>query len=272
VKVLIVFAHPEPKSFNGALLDTAATTLAQMGHDVTVSDLYRMKFKAVLDCDDFAGQRLNGEFLDISAEQENMYKTCGSTADVAAEQEKVLDCDMLIFQYPTWWFSMPAILKGWVDRTMTRGFAYEAGRKYSSGKFKGRRAMICTTTGTSSNLYQPDGIDGDINHILWPIHNGIFNYLGFHVLPPFVAWMPKLVSQEQRAQYLHEYAQRLQGIEKEEPLFFHPREDYGEDQRLKPNVIARTGFQWNPRAGQDRAGAAEWERSKAARTTTGPGD
>ncbi|NBA94883.1 NAD(P)H-dependent oxidoreductase [Pseudomonas sp. R5(2019)] len=257
MKVLIVFAHPEPNSFNGALKDRAVTALTAAGHEVKVSDLYRINWKADLGQGDFTGPRLNPNYLDLSAEQEHMFQGAGSCPVVAQEQEKLLWCDTIIFQFPMWWFGMPAILKGWVDRTMTRGFAYATGRKYDSGLFKGRRAMICTTTGTAASLYEPDGIDGAMNHILWPIHNGIFRYLGFEVLPPFVAWMPARMSAEEREGYLADYAERLDQLDSTEPLFFHPWEDYGTDQRLKPGVKARSGFQWNPTADQDHDSAAD---------------
>ena len=117
--------------------------------------------------------------------------------------------------------------------------------------------MICTTTGTAESLYQPDGIDGDINHILWPIHNGIFRYLGFDVLPPYVAWMPGRVSPEERSAYLEGFAERLQNLDKTETLYFHSYADYGPDQRLKPGVLARSGFQWNPGTDQSRVDAAD---------------
>ncbi|MCA8299589.1 NAD(P)H-dependent oxidoreductase [Burkholderia sp. AU30198] len=257
MKVLIVFAHPEPKSFNGALKDKAVATLTALGHEIRVSDLYQMKWRPDLGLDDFTGPRANPDYLDLSAEQEHMFATSQPTPDVAAEQEKVLWSDLIIFQYPMWWFGMPAILKGWVDRVMTRGFAYATGRKYDTGMFKGRKAMISTTTGTASSLYEPDGVDGDINHLLWPIHNGIFKYLGFDVLPPHVSWMPARVSAEERAAYLASYGERLRTLEQTPSLFFHPFEDYGTDQRLKPGVIARSGFQWNPGAGQSREEAAD---------------
>ncbi|WP_241302031.1 NAD(P)H-dependent oxidoreductase [Burkholderia stabilis] len=257
MKVLIVFAHPEPKSFNGALKDKAVATLTALGHEVRVSDLYQMKWRPDLGLDDFTGPRANPDYLDLSAEQEHMFATSKPTPDVAAEQEKVLWSDLIIFQYPMWWFGMPAILKGWVDRVMTRGFAYATGRKYDTGMFKGRKAMISTTTGTASSLYEPDGVDGHINHLLWPIHNGIFKYLGFDVLPPHVSWMPARVSAEGRAAYLASFEERLRTLEQTPPLFFHPFADYGADQRLKPGVIARSGFQWNPGAGQSREEAAD---------------
>jgi NAD(P)H dehydrogenase (quinone) len=257
MKVLIVFAHPEPRSFNGALKDRAVATLTELGHEVQVSDLYQMKWRADLGLDDFTGPRLNPDYLDLSAEQEHMFATSAPTPDVAAEQQKVLWSDLIIFQYPTWWFGMPAILKGWVDRVMTRGFAYATGRKYDTGMFKGRRAMISTTTGTASSLYEPDGVDGSIHHLLWPIHNGIFRYLGFDVLPPHVSWMPARVTAEERDAYLGSYDERLRTLEETPSLFFHPFEDYGPDQRLKPGVVARSGFQWNPGAGQTREEAAD---------------
>lgn len=245
MNVLIVFAHPEPRSFNGALKERAVETLVSAGHEVVVSDLYGVGWKAVLDGGDFPG---GSGVLDVAKEQQRVREQGLTAGDVRAEQEKVAWCELMIFQFPMWWFGMPAILKGWVDRTMARGFAYERGRKYDTGMLKGRRAMVCTTTGTASGLYEPDGIDGDLGHILWPIHNGVFRYLGFDVLPPFAAWMPGRVSPEQRAAYLDEYAERLLDLDRTPPLFFHPAEDYGPDERLKPGVVARTGFQWNPAA------------------------
>ncbi len=68
---------------------------------------------------------------------------------------------------------MPAILKGWADRVFARGFAYLPGRKYDTGMFKGKRALLAATTGTSADTYAPDGIDGDILVVFWPIHNGL---------------------------------------------------------------------------------------------------
>lgn len=256
MNVLIVYAHPESGSFNNALKDTAIKTLIALGHEVKVSDLYKMGWKSQVDQKDIPGDRLNNAVFIVHEEQENMENTTGATPDVREEQEKLAWCDMLIFQFPIWWFSMPAILKGWVDRTFTRGFAYKAGRKYSSGIFKGKKAMVCATTGTAGSLYAPDGIDGDINHILWPIHNGIFNYTGFEVLPPQMVWMPGNLTDAEREGALELWAGRLSHIENEAPLFFHGRDDYTADQRLRPDVTAKSGFQWNPSAGQTHENAA----------------
>ena len=247
MNVLLVFAHPEPASFSAALKNEAVATLAQSGHAVTVSDLYAMGWNPALGSDEFAHDRADADYLDLSREQEHAHRNDSHAADVRAEQAKVAAADLVLFHFPVWWFGMPAILKGWVDRVFARGFAYSAGRKYERGHFKGKRAMLCITTGTASTLYEPDGIDGNLLHVLWPIHNGMLAYTGFTVLPPYVAWMPGRVDAAARAAYLAGYRARLDALDATEPLFFHPWDDYDESQRLKPGVVARSGVQWNPR-------------------------
>jgi NAD(P)H dehydrogenase (quinone) len=246
MRVLIVFAHPEPHSFNGALKDLAVETLVTGGHVVRVSDLYAAGFAATAGPADFLCNRADPDYLSIAHEQAHAHRNHAFALDIAAEQEKVLWADLIIFQFPMWWFGMPAILKGWVDRIFARGFAYAAGRKYDSGLLRGRLAMVSTTTGTSEETYAPDGIDGDISHILWPIHNGILRYTGFDVIEPHIAYMPAKVCPEARAIQLNVFRHRLLNIERAEKLFFHPLSDYGPDERLKPDVAARSGFQRKP--------------------------
>jgi NAD(P)H dehydrogenase (quinone) len=245
VNVLIVYAHPEPKSFNGAMRDLAFQTLQEAGHDVTVSDLYAMRFNAVVGPEDFHGERADPDFLRIAREQTKAFETGSLSPDIVAEQEKLKRADLVIMQFPIWWFGMPAILKGWADRIFARGFAYIAGRKYDTGMFRGKTAMLAVTTGTSADTYAPDGIDGDILNVLWPVHNGLLRYSGFDVLPPFVAYMPGRVGQSGREAYLEGYRKRLIDLEKTPKLFFHPAQDYGPNERLKPGVLARSGVQRN---------------------------
>ena len=241
--VLIVYAHPEPRSFNGAMRDAAADTLRGLGHGVTVSDLYAMRFDPVVGTGDFTGERVDADFLSVAREQTRAHKAGTLAADIVAEQEKVARADLVILQFPMWWFGMPAILKGWADRVFARGFAYASGRKHDTGMFRGKRAMVATTTGTSADTYAPDGIDGDILAVLWPVHNGLLHYTGFDVLPPFVAYMPGSVGQAGREAYLDAYSLRLRDVERTAPLFFHPADDYGPNERLKPGVTARSAVQ-----------------------------
>lgn len=245
MNVLIVYAHPESKSFNGAMKDMAVETLTRAGNDVVVSDLYAMRFNPVVGLDDFTGERADPDFFSVQKEQTKAYETGTLASDIAGEIEKLKRADVVIFQFPIWWFGMPAILKGWADRILVRGFAYFPGRKYDTGMFRGKTAMVAATTGTSADTYAPDGIDGDILTVLWPAHNGLLRYSGFDVLPPFVAYMPGRLTKEERAQYLDAYRKRLLEIDITPRLFFHPAEDYGPNERLKPGILARSGVQRN---------------------------
>jgi len=245
LNVLMVYAHPEPKSFNGAMMDVAAETLRGAGHEVVVSDLYAMRFDPVVGPNDFMGERADTEFFSVQKEQTKAYETGTLAPGIVAEIEKLKRADLVIFQFPIWWFGMPAILKGWADRIFLRGFAYMPGRKYDTGMFRGKTAMVAATTGTSADTYAPDGIDGDILTVLWPIHNGLLRYSGFDVLTPFIAYMPGRVGTDGRKAYLDAYRKRLLELDKTPRLFFHSLDDYGPNERLKPGVIARSAGQRN---------------------------
>ncbi len=245
MNVLLVFAHPEPRSFNGALRDAARDTLQGLGHAVETSDLYAMRFFPAVSESDFTCERANPEVFNAGAEQQHAHEQQAFAAEIALEQQKVSRADLVILQFPMWWFGMPAILKGWVDRVFARGFAYLRGRMYDTGMLAGRRAMLSLTTGNPGSLYAPDGVNGDIEHILWPIHNGIFRYAGFEVLPPYIAYAPGIASPEQREAMLEAYRAHLRTLDDRPPLYFHPDSDFGPDKRLKPGVTARSGFQRN---------------------------
>ena len=245
MNVLVVFAHPEPASFNGAMRDVAVATLRGAGHTVVVSDLYAMGFGAVAGPGDIVGDLAQGEPFNLAREQSAAFEKRALAPEILAEQMKLQAADLLILQFPIWWFGMPAILKGWADRVFARGFAYAAGRKYDTGLFKGKAAMVAATTGTSADTYAPDGIDGDILSVLWPVHNGLLRYTGFEVFSPFIAFMPGRVGQSGHEAYLEAYRRRLLELDETPRLFFHPAEDYGPNERLRPGVLARSGVQRN---------------------------
>src|SRR5690606_38356795 len=246
MQVLIVYAHPEPKSFNGAMKSLAVETLEALGHTVLVSDLYAQGFNPVAGPHDMIGAPADPEYFQLQREQTAACEPGRMASDIAAEMEKLRAADLLILQFPIWWFGMPAILKGWADRVFARGFAYLPGRKYDTGMFRGKLAMVAATTGTSADTYAPDGIDGDILTVLWPIHNGLLRYAGFDVLQPFIAYMPGRVGEDGRQACLDAWRRRLGTIDSTPRLYFHPASDYGPDERLKPGVTAKSGVQRNP--------------------------
>jgi NAD(P)H dehydrogenase (quinone) len=248
VKVLIVHAHPEPQSFNGALTQVAVKTITDTGHDVVVSDLYAMGFDPVAGPDEFT-DRLDADYFRLDREQTHAHDHRTTAPEVRAEQDKLAAADLLVLQYPMWWFGPPAILKGWFDRVLTRGFGYLPGHKYDTGLMRGKLAIVSVTTGTSADTYAPDGIDGAIGDILWPVHNGVLRYTGFDVAEPFVTHMPGRLTDEERAAQIDQWADTLRDIQTRPRLFFHPRSDYGPDERLLPGVEPRSGFQHRPGSG-----------------------
>lgn len=195
MNILIVFAHPEPRSLNGALRDRIVAKLTAEGHQVLVSDLYARGWKAALDAADFpaepAGAPLN--VVDASA---RAFAAGTQTPDVAEEQRRLVWADAVLFQFPLWWFSMPAILKGWVERVYAYGFAYGVGEhsdrrwgdRYGEGVFVGKRAMLVVTVGGWAEHYSERGINGPMEDLLFPIHHGVLFYPGFSVLEPFVVY------------------------------------------------------------------------------------
>jgi NAD(P)H dehydrogenase (quinone) len=195
MNVLLIFAHPEPRSLNGALRDVAIDELKAQGHDVRVSDLYADGWASNVDRADFPSLAPDARFKPAAASAD-AFATGALTEDVRAEQEKLLWADVLILQFPLWWFSMPAILKGWVDRVYAYGFAYGVGEhsdqrwgdRYGEGTLAGKRAMLIVTAGGWEEHYAPRGVNGPIDDLLFPIHHGILYYPGYDVLPPFVAY------------------------------------------------------------------------------------
>ncbi len=232
MNVLIVHAHEEPKSFNGAMRDMAVSALREYGHTVEVSDLYAMRFNPVGGKHDFTALA-DPDYFKYGVEQTKATEARTFAADVVAEQEKLFHADFLIFQFPLWWFGLPAILKGWVDRVFAAGLTYGGGRWYSNGVFRGKRALLSLTTGGSPNIYSPRGLNGDMDALLFPIQHGMLYFVGFDVLPPFVAWAVARGTLDQRQEYLRAYAERLRGWQTTTPLAFPTLDQYDESLQLK---------------------------------------
>ena len=128
MNVLLVYAHPEPRSLNGSLKEFAVKRLERAGHAVQVTDLYQMQWKAALDAQDNIARQADARF-DASMDSKQAFESGTQSTDIALEQDKLRWADALILQFPLWWFSMPAILKGWVDRVYAYGFAYGIGER-----------------------------------------------------------------------------------------------------------------------------------------------
>jgi NAD(P)H dehydrogenase (quinone) len=235
MKVLIVHAHPEPQSFCAALKNLALQELTAAGHQVQVSDLYELNFDPVAKSQDFL-RRERPDYLVYALEQRAAQKANALAPDITRELEKVLWADFLIFNFPIFWFSVPAILKGWIDRVLISGVCYGGLRFYDNGGLKGRRALVCITLGGQEHMFGPGAIHGPFEDMLRPLLRGTLHYVGLEVLPPFVAWHVPYISQEARLAFLEKYRETLKDIQHTAPLEFPRMADF--DEALGPRKDA----------------------------------
>lgn len=217
MKVLLVYCHPEPKSFNHALCETARKTLLNAGHEVEISDLYGMHFDPIVSRNAYKSVFNPLEFHPL---EEDFFASANDTFAPFLDKEitKLEKCNLLILQFPIWWLSPPARLKGWIERVFVRGRIYADGCYFENALLRGKRALISVTTGAPSRAYTAEGMNGDIHRVLSPVARGMLEFIGFSVLEPNVVYAPAHMSDDEREQALTRYRRRLELIESEDPV------------------------------------------------------
>ena len=207
MNVLIVHSHPEPRSFCSALMRAARDELAALGHAVTVTDLYAEGFDPVLSAADFT-DRLDPAFLRPMQEQDHAVAGGTLREDVARQVERLRAADLVVLTASMWWFSVPAMLKGWFDRVLVKGYAYGPVPSWS-GPLGDKRALLVMTSSYSDGAFRAEGSIGDIATVLRPVTYGTLAYCGMQVLEPFIAYAADEVGDDTRAGYLAALRARL---------------------------------------------------------------
>ena len=159
---LIIFAHPNGKSFSHQILKTLTEEISSSGNSYEYRNLYDLNFEPVLSSSDLA-QYKKGEYPD----------------DVRTEQQWVSWADVLVFIYPLWWGGMPAIMKGYIDRVYATGFAYEFNDNNPVGLLQGKKALLLSTQGYSRDYYDSIGMTDAMLKIET---SGIFGFCGIELL------------------------------------------------------------------------------------------
>lgn len=244
MRYLIVYAHPEPRSLNGALKDAAVTALTKAGHEVVVSDLYAMSFKAVADVGDFPKRNAEARLV-YHRESGEAYAAGRLSSDVATEIERLEWADIVVLQFPLWWWGPPAILKGWFDRVLVSGFAIGVPKpgtrqwlRYGEGLLAGRRGLLAVTTGGREAQFGRRGINGPIEDLLFPLTHGVFHYIGMEALAPFVTFRTSRASTEDFTDITSRYIDRLLTAGQEKPLRYRLENggDYDETGCLRDDI------------------------------------
>lgn len=223
-QALYVYVHPDERSFNRQLFDAGRTALERT-HDVVTSDLYAMGFNPILtsaDLGDFS--RVDEPFLTRWA---RAYAAGRLPADVRLEQQKLLGVDLVVFQFPLWWYSVPAILKGWFDRVFASGFGFdvidpETGlpRKYGDGVLVGKRALISVSLGEGMRSIAPRGISGDLESLLFSLTHGTLFYAGIDPLPLHVIADADDLASDTVEVEIRRFTDRIAGLAEETPTAY----------------------------------------------------
>lgn len=162
MKHLIVYAHPNPESLNHHFKNLIVKTLTAQKHEIEVRDLNQIQFDPILSLADMNGQRM------------------GRVSEAVKQEQLWINwADQITFIYPIWWTGMPAILKGYIDRVFSYGFAYRYDAGVQKGLLIGKKTVIINTQGKSAKVYQEMGMDKAL--ILTSDH-GIYAYCGLTIL------------------------------------------------------------------------------------------
>jgi NAD(P)H dehydrogenase (quinone) len=160
---LVVAAHPVAESFTMGLTRAYAAELEKLGHIQRTYDLYRMGFDPVLSAQELASDSTKRP----------------ASAEVSQAQDDIRAADALTVVYPLWWLSMPAIMKGYVDRVFSRGFAYESHAGIVRGLLSGKKAVLITISGAPQPLLVQSG-NWNAVQVLQDTH--VFRSTGFDLL------------------------------------------------------------------------------------------
>jgi len=183
MNTLLVYAHPSAQSFNAALVKVIQEEIVKKGDQIKVKDLYSMNWNPVLSQKDFEG-----------------YHSGNLPEDIKLEQDDVSWADLVIMVSPVWWYSIPAILKGYIDRVFSLGFAYKYTATGPLGLLKGKKGLFITTSGAN----QQDAEFGGMMKTLDKSLLGVFSFSGFSEKRLHNLFAVTTVSDEQRKQMLTE--------------------------------------------------------------------
>ncbi len=189
MKYLIVYAHPNPKSFCAGIKERVESTIKSKGDEAVVRDLYAMNFNPVLSGADLLS-----------------FKNGGLAEDIKTEQDNIKAADIIVFIYPVWWTGLPAIMKGYVDRVISYGFAYRYNESGVEGLLADKKVVLFSTNGTPQDVYEKSGMFDSLNQTS---DDGIFRFCGIQVLGHHYFSGPGSVDDSARQEMLNKVEQAI---------------------------------------------------------------
>lgn len=233
MNILFILAHPEPNSFNGSLVKLGCEQFQNMGHHTDIVDLYDIGFDPVEKAGHYSNRQNTDAFSPLG-EQRHAYNTETLAPEIYEQISKLETADIVICQFPIWWHSVPAILKGWMDRVFISSGLYSSKMRYDKGYFKGKMALCSFTTGAPPEAFIAGGRGGEIDQILWSTQFSL-SYMGFDVMAPHgsfgvaghgYSYADEDVFQKQFETLENNWRNRLIGLNDETPLAYPGWDDW----------------------------------------------
>jgi NAD(P)H dehydrogenase (quinone) len=210
--ILSIYVHHEPTSLTGALKNTALSILLKQGHKILESDLYGVGFSPKAEKFDFSF--LSGHHFNYMLEQKHAAnRDMAFGPDIIEEINKLQEASVIIIHTPIWWQGVPAILKGWFDRVLAMGVAWDSGRIYENGLLKGKSVFLCATIGGPKEYYQLDGKHkATIEQILHPVQHGTFAFCGMNIIEPYYVFNSLGLNEKSAQEVIKDYQFRIEHL------------------------------------------------------------
>ena len=248
ITTLIVLAHPEQASFNSAWSQASKIACEDLGQRVLFSDLYSLGFDAAESNKHYPDLGCDGLFDPLKA-QERVSETGDIPTEIAREVVKLEQADQVIFHFPIWWFAPPAILKGWFDRVFLHGRVHSVDERFDKGKYRGKSAMLCVSTGANEVECGFSGKEGDAKMWLWPVAQTL-RYLGSTIKEPEIIHGVHGYHAGQKGdelelrlgRVLERQAALIAGLAERSEWRFNRDHDFDEEGRLKSGSTSYSHF------------------------------
>jgi NAD(P)H dehydrogenase (quinone) len=213
MNVLIVSAHDDTKSFVAALHNTALGVFERTEDKVMVTDLYAQQFNPVASIIDF--KTSSGTHSNYMFEQQRAVNTGSEfSPDLQAEMDKVAKADIIIIHFPLWWGAPPAILKGWFERVLAMGFAWNSNSRYSRGLLKGKKVLLTVSVGDPASYYSAEGMHrATVEQHLYSLTHNTLAFCGFDVFKPYIVSNVTAASQDELETKIEDYRLLLNKID-----------------------------------------------------------
>jgi NAD(P)H dehydrogenase (quinone) len=243
---LVIICHPEPLSFTTAWAGANVAALREHGYQVTVADLYAQQFDPA---ERAALYSTPQSPFDPLKQQESAAASGTLPRDITQMVEDVRRADLVIFHFPIWWFSAPAMLKGWCDRVLVHGVLQSVDARFDAGVCLGKRALFCVSTGASAVECGPGGKEGDLALTLWPLAYTL-RYCGFTVLEPasvtsvhgYFTGDDEIALRKRLTPLLHAQNRLIKDIETRPVWPFNADTDFDNNGRLSANAPSHSPF------------------------------